>query len=610
MATKIWGSGAVSIIVLPSGDEGRSILELAEAWSRSWLLSPALWMLADEIPNFGDIQDIDNMVPPSLSAYLLGRDSEQNPVREQVDLFWALGSQTFKIIRFIAVRTEQDESLMMRTSRGAETAATFVQRAVPLASDLSKEELSGALFRKYNLIIAPTNERRLVQGVLSQFWDANLVAAAEDRSTPQSTDSFVKFEDRYIGFALAHIATTAGLWAGLPISSAEINSDNTQLKQARLQRVFVRGVTNDALSADIAHWALQKLNNTDSNFEIGLVEGRNVTTIAGELEEYFMDALVEHIMRGPENEKEADNFLYKEFQSIFSPEPKIRWYMKLRERVEDIAAGLGAIPRWIKASAEYRLEFAIDDGRDESLLYDSLPSKFAPQIKVKPIDFLVASLKPRDPLKASADLWRHMRESISAAIDAPSNKHPEALIDRKDNNLLVFSRIDRVLPNPETRWSGDAFKSGTSVKLEEIQWLDAAKTSESAEVLKKRIEELAPGLADAREQLSETQKLADESEKEWQTISEELALIENELDSDLNAAKEVSENHSHKLPPKVTGPVKRPKGNIRRILTRESSEKKLSGESVSAGNSGMEEEQEQKPSFLKRLFKRRRKEIK
>jgi hypothetical protein len=203
-----------------------------------------------------------------------------------------------------------------------------------------------------------------------------------------------------------------------------------------------------------------------------------------------------------------------------------------------------------------------------------------------------------------------MRESISAAIDAPSNKHPEALIDRKDNNLLVFSRIDRVLPNPETRWSGDAFKSGTSVKLEEIQWLDAAKTSESAEVLKKRIEELAPGLADAREQLSETQKLADESEKEWQTISEELALIENELDSDLNAEKEVSENHSHKLPPKVTGPVKRPKGNIRRILTRESSEKKLSGESVSAGNSGMEEEQEQKPSFLKRLFKRRRKEIK
>lgn len=610
MATKIWGSDAVSIIVLPSGQQGEAILDLAQAWSRSWLLTPALWMLADEIPDFELNQEIESTVPPSLSAYLLGRDSDQNPVRESVDVFWALGSQTFKTIRFIAVRTEQDPKLAEKTSIRAETAAKFIERAIPLASDLTKNELTGALFRKYNLIIAPTNNRSLAQGVLSQFWDANLVAAAEDRSTPLSTDSFVKEGDRFVGFALAHIATTAGLWAGLPISSAEISSEKTQLRQARLQRVFVRGVTNDALSADVANWALQKLNNTDSNFEIGLVENRNVTTIASELEENFMDGLVEYIMQGPENEKEVDNFLYRDFESNYSAEPKLRWYKKLRERVEDMAAGLGAIPSWIKASAEYRLEFAIDDVRDESILYDAIPKKFAPKIKVQPIDVLVASLKPRDPLRASSDLWRHMRESISAAIDAPSSKHPEVLIDKKDNSMLVFSKIDRVLPNPETSWSGDAFKSGTSVKLEEIQWLDATKTSEATEVLKKRIEELAPGLADAREQLSETQKLADESEKEWQTISEELALIENELDSDLNAAKEVSENHSHKLPPKVTGPAKRPKGNIRKIFTRESNEKKLSGEIVSAGNSGSEEEQEQKPSFLERLFKRRRKEIK
>ena len=41
MAKKIWESEAVSIIVLPSGDQGREILELAQEWSRSWLLTPA-----------------------------------------------------------------------------------------------------------------------------------------------------------------------------------------------------------------------------------------------------------------------------------------------------------------------------------------------------------------------------------------------------------------------------------------------------------------------------------------------------------------------------------------------------------------------------------------
>ena len=108
MAKKIWNSEAISIIVLPSGKQGQEILDLAEAWSRSWLLTPALWMLADEIPDFDETAEIDLQVPPSLSAYLLGRDSEQKPVREQVDVFWTLGSQPFKKIRFVAVRTEQD----------------------------------------------------------------------------------------------------------------------------------------------------------------------------------------------------------------------------------------------------------------------------------------------------------------------------------------------------------------------------------------------------------------------------------------------------------------------------------------------------------------------
>jgi hypothetical protein len=149
---------------------------------------------------------------------------------------------------------------MKKTTIGAETAAKFIERAVPEVRDLSRAELTGALFNKYNLVIAPTNERGLIEGVLSQFWDANLIAAAEDRSTPLSTDSFVKVGERFTGFALAHIATTAGLWAGLPMSSAEINSEKVQMKQARLQRVFVRGVASDTLSADVAHWALQKLN--------------------------------------------------------------------------------------------------------------------------------------------------------------------------------------------------------------------------------------------------------------------------------------------------------------------------------------------------------------
>jgi hypothetical protein len=554
MAKKIWESEAVSIIVLPSGNQGREILDLAQDWSRSWLLTPALWMLADEIPAFDSGKGIELQVPPRLSAYLLGRDAEQNSVKEEVDVFWTLGSQPFKTIRFIAVRTEQDVDLMKKTTIGAETAARFIERAVPDVRDLSRAELTGALFNKYNLVIAPTNERGLVEGVLSQFWDANLIAAAEDRSTPLSTDSFVKVGERFTGFALAHIATTAGLWAGLPRSSAEINSEKVQMKQARLQRVFVRGVASDTLSADVAHWALQKLNYSDTNFEISAVEGQNVATIASERQEQFMSELVEYIMSGPT--PEGDNFLFQPYEESPFTTAKAVWFVRFLERIGDMGSGLAGIPRWIGASAEYRIDLAMDDEAEEATLYKGVPQRLAPRVKLPPVDVLIAALKPRLPMP-TPDLWKHMRESISSAIDAPTSNHPAVLTDIKDEKRLVFATVDQVLPNPEALWSGEKFRSGTEVEFKTVGWLDAEAAYETGVNIYKRIDELAPGIVDARSQLAETQKLVNEARIELDVVDEDLDLIQKELTSDEQDAKKIKNNHTHKLPRAVTDTAKR-----------------------------------------------------
>jgi hypothetical protein len=599
MAKRIWESEAVSVIVLPSGDQGRAILDLAQDWSRSWLLTPALWMLADEIPHFDANQDIDLQVPPKLSAYLLGRDSEQNSVKEEVDVFWTLGSQAFKTIRFIAVRTEQDPAMMERTSIGAETAARFIQRSVPIARDLARAELTGALFSKYNLVIAPTNERRVLEGVLSQFWDANLIAAAEDRSTPLSTDSFVKVGERFTGFALAHIATTAGLWAGLPVSSAEISSEKSQLRQARLQRVFVRGVTSDSLSADVAHWALQKLNYADTNFELGAVEGRNVTTIAAERQEYFMNGLVEHILKGSPVDEQEDNFLYTPFESSPYATHKAGWSKRILERMHDMAAGLAAIPAWLSASAQYRLNIALDDEKDEKVLYDAIPKRLAPRVKLPPVDVLIASLKPKLPLP-TPELWRHMRESLSSAIDAPTSNHPDVLKD-KDGRLLVFATVDQVLPDPDTVWKGDKYVDKTMVKFEEIGWLDAASAHEITRRLQVRSVELAPGIEDARAQLSETQRLVDEAEKELKKVGEDLGLIEGELNADIRESKKSKTNHTHKLPNEITEAAMRKKHPHKT-----STHKQANGKHSLSIHTDIPETPV-KRGFFKRIFSRRKK---
>lgn len=596
MAKKIWESEAVSIIVLPSGDQGREILGLAQDWSRSWLLTPALWMLADEIPTFDASKSIEFQVPPRLSAYLLGRDAEQNSVKEEVDVFWTLGSQPFKIIRFIAVRTEQDPTLMAKTSLGAETAAQFIERSVPEVRDVSRVELTGALFSKYNLVIAPTNERGLIEGVLSQFWDANLIAAAEDRSTPLSTDSFVKVGERFTGFALAHIATTAGLWAGLPISSAEIKSEKAQLKQARLQRVFVRGVASDTLSADVAHWALQKLNYSDTNFEISAVEGQNVSTIAAERQERYMNDLVEYIVKGPT--PEGDNFLFKPFEESPFATAKVGWFIRLLERIGDMGSGLAGLPRWAAATAEYRIDIAMDDEADEQILYKGIPERLAPRVKLAPIDVLIASLKPRLPMP-TPDLWKHMRESISSAIDAPTSNHPDVLRDLKDDKRLVFATVDQVLPNPDAQWSGEKYKTGSEIDFKAVSWLGAEAAHQTSTSIYKRIDELAPGIEDARAQLAETQKLVNEAKIELGVVIEDLDLIQKELLSDVEDAKKIKNNHTHKLPRAVTETAKRKsEGGVSGIRSKPTHGAELA-EFLDEGN-------EKKVRFWKRIFRRNR----
>ena len=587
MSKKVWKHDAISVILLPSGSQGEKILDLALEWSRSWLLTPALWMMADEVKEFDPDLDISLQTPPDLFGYMLGRDLEQNPVKERVNIFWTLGSQAFTTIRFIAVRTEQDVELMRLTNTAAETASKFIERAVPGNLDL---------YRRYNLIIGPTNERKILEGVISEYWHANLIAAAEDRATPVSSDSFVKLKDRYTGFALAHIATTAGLWAGLPISSAQIEGEKPQLRQARLQRVFVRAVTSDTLSADVAHWALQKLNYSDSNTSISEVEGQKVDTIPAELQEHFTNSLVELIMKGPT--PEGHNFLYKPFESMRSPASKSRWLVRILERIGDMGSGLAGLPRWIGASAEYRLDLAMDDEADEDTLYKGVPERLAPRVKLPPVDVLVASQKTRLQMP-TPDLWKHMRESISSAIDAPTSDHPEVLTDIKNGNKLVFPTVDQVLPNPDAFWSGEKFRYKDGLELNTVGWLNAEVAYLNSNKIYKRIDELAPGIVDARNQLSETQKLVNEARIELEGVNKDLDFIQNELTSDEQGAKKIKNNHTHKLPRAVTDTAKRKsEGGV----SGKKSKPTHGSELIEFLNDGGKQK---KVGFWKRLFRRK-----
>jgi hypothetical protein len=286
------------------------------------------------------------------------------------------------------------------------------------------------------------------------------------------------------------------------------------------------------------------------------------------------------------------------YESTRSETIKSRWLVRVLERIGDMGSGLAGLPRWIGASAEYRLDLAMDDGADEEILYRGVPERLAPRVKLPQVDVLTASLKPRLSMP-TPDLWKHMRESISSAIDAPTSNHPEVLTDLKNGKRLVFSNVGQVLPNPQALWSGDKFKTGHKVDLKTVGWLDAEAAYLTSTNIQKRIDELAPGIEDARSQLSETQKLVNEANAELGIVIEDLELIQKELASDEQDAKKIKNNHTHKLPRAVTETAKRKsEGGVSGKPS-----KPTHGSELTDFHS--EDDKVKKVRFWKRIFRRR-----
>lgn len=557
MTKKIWTADAVSVIILPSGKQGQDILALAEAWSASWLLTPALWMLSDEI-KVDTNTDVDSpSSPPRLKAYMLGRDEENQPKYVEVDLFWTLGSQRFKRIRLVAVRTEQDKDEQIRTSAGAHSADRYLTAAIARPVDESKDDKSGSVLTRINLVVAPTEEDRLVSGVIEQSWDANIVAAAEDRMTPESSDSFVRADDaRYPGFVLAHIATTAGLWAGLPISSAEIeNGDKTALRLARLQRVFVRAVASDTLSADIARWALDRSNDPSMATTAGKIQNGEIRVLTTDEEKYRLPALVDYIMNGPA-ENESDQILtfkYRELPPLDFQDVKKSLSQRLLSRLRDIAEAFVALPGWYRAQASVRLERSLGEEVNNDEIYMALPNRLAPVLESKMPDIATATTRPT-VVKPAPELWKHVRESLASAIDSPTGMvHPKILKDEEGNNL-VFSDVSRVLPDPNAKWEKEKFEDRVAVDMTDLQWLDDAAVTDQFGRLGIRLDELQPGIDEARAQLQETGHEVSILRAELQKADSEVARLRSELDMDTELAEEMRDDHTHGLPFEYVGP--------------------------------------------------------
>ena len=211
--SSVWPVDGTSIVLLPDEPLGSQILETAMEWTKERLLVPAIYVTVSA-QDSGCFLPFDRSNPKPIISRVVGL----NGSRER-NLFDELANSQLQTLRVLAVRhisksSEIDEKQLNLANR--------IGAQLKLASSRHEEGDRGSTQRGTRLVLINmlAGSSGLAQGEKvdhsETVWDLNVIVAPEDRSSPMGVDSFVLESDpKYVGFLLANIATSLGLWVGV-----------------------------------------------------------------------------------------------------------------------------------------------------------------------------------------------------------------------------------------------------------------------------------------------------------------------------------------------------------------------------------------------------------
>lgn len=485
-----WQDGSLSVIVLPAGEAGDGLLAVARQWTAAWLLSPAIWIRAEDVPGASE-------GPPEVRGLVLGRDNDGLPAEAEIEVFWKLGQQHRPLVRLLAVRMIQPEADRMITQQAIARLDQYLERALPTELvGADKDGIKTELLR-LNLIIDAAERSGLdPDHVFQASWNANIVASPEDRSSPASPDSppihprtLLDLEDevvpgvkrraaRYYGWALAHVATAAGLWSGLPKSAYDLMPPRPSVahRMCLVQRVAVRGVLTDGLAITLAEEAMEvATDKTEASrrlTQMAMQTEHGVLTFSDAEVPDRSRAMVELVLEGFRGE----GFGYRPFAD---PGPYVRPTTSLGSRLR-LLLSLGtratiSIPRFMVQLVVRRAssKLTIEDG-DAVVVAEPTWNGGLPTVD----DGIFTAPAVPPPtlvgLRSSPQVWRDLRDLVLASLDAkPGITIGEVqLKNESTGDRMVFPSRTDVLPDPDESWMGRELDVIDAPDLPTIGWMD------------------------------------------------------------------------------------------------------------------------------------------
>jgi len=538
------GIGGLSIVVLPAGPEGDRILDVVRVWTGNWLLTPAIWVRAEDVP-------VNSVGPPEIAARVIGRAETGGSAEAEIELFWTLGERHHARVRLLAIQMKQEHELQVQTAEAITQLDRYLSQAMPLdpERDPTRSHDEGDVFTEFlriNLIVDAAE----MEGVHPDFvfrydWDANVVASPEDRSEPYSSDSpplepvdmsasaepiapgLVPRTDRYFGWVLAQAATAIGLWSGVNETIYDLmrGSSGKAHEMCIVQRVVVRGIITDGLAIDLATSALGVAETEDEErvrqMQVALQE-HGIESIADVDVRERVAILVDEVLKGFKSEGVG----YREFGPIPAYEaPKESIWRAVRRIVSKGARASVRIPAVIADLMLQRVGDRLTVADGESIVSGPLTwNAGVPRVDDGLFRVPSTPAPSSSGLRTSPQLWRDLHELLFAAVDGNPNASVglDLLTSPKSGQRVVFPTRTNVLPNPDGNWMLDE-RSG--MRLEGgnmLTWLEQERAEKALGTLAEAHDRRSDQLTAVRVELRDAKDSLDQ-------LNEELLDIEFQL---------------------------------------------------------------------------------
>lgn len=486
---KLWRETGLSVILLPSGEQGQSLFEIAKLWAELRLISPAIWVRAEDL-------ELGKTGPPKVKATVLGNNKKGEPALIEIELFNQLARESLGLVRLVVLRSVVPEAdFDQRQDDLADLLSQYLDWSLPKSQADTGPGIVKPELVKLNLLTVPTehsieNPSRMI----NPKFNANFLAAAEDRATPLSGDAFVRWEkdsSKFHGFTMMHLCTLAGIWSGLPIGTYELVRPEVWMgNRLYVSRVFLGAVLTDGL----ARRASTRVLNQATNHSAGITDISGITvdgTVPIEQEADAGESRVDWLV---EKTFDLDNRIlqYDRLISEDRVKPKsISAWQQIVNFVKFSTGKLLAVPlfaaKWVWRLVALTLNAVFQKG-DQGIEQVTAPEEFfdkRDELVIREIDEIrktkvkadAALVSPVIPSKvrSTPDLWTNLRQLIFGMLDG-SNLEKFG-VQKTESGWPIFYKVSSLFKDPAQKLQlpdPEAFGE----KQIELNWNDIKKTEE------------------------------------------------------------------------------------------------------------------------------------